>query len=138
MAAQTIWRPKTKKNFAECRGMALGKGGLCRVPRIRHSAKRVLNFFKKIHLCRVPSQGTRQRHLKKIKSLSSAVPGALGKVFKKIKKIFAECRARGTRQSIFQKKNLPSAPGTALGKDLFFLKKNLCRVLLLRHSAKRI
>ena len=29
----------------ECRGMALGKGGLCRVPRIRHSAKRVLNFF---------------------------------------------------------------------------------------------
>ena len=73
-------------------------------------------FFKKFPLCRVPSQGTQQRHLKKI---------------------FAECRARGTRQSIFQKKNLPSARSGTLGKEFFFKKNLLCRVPNSRHSAKK-
>ena len=123
--------------------MALGKGGLCRVPRIRHSVKRVLNFFKKFPLCRVPSQGTRQRHLKKIqifaecragatrqsiffqknedifkkKSLSSAMPGALGKV---LKFFFAKCQIWDTRQRNLKKnKSLPSARSGTLGKEFF-------------------
>jgi hypothetical protein len=81
--------------------MALGKGGLCRVPSQGHSAKLIqkqCNFFNS-SLCRVPNSfGTRQRYFEKnIESLSSAVSGALGKVFSK-KKIFAECLTAGTRQ----------------------------------------
>ena len=82
-AAKKIWRQK--KIFAECRGMALGKRGLCRVPKIRHSAKRVFNFFKK--KSSLPSA-----FISKKNSLPSAVSGALGKVFSK-KKIFVECRS---------------------------------------------
>ena len=99
--------------------MALGKGGLCRVPRIRHSAKRVLNFLKKIPLCRVPSQGHLAKTFRKKNYLPSAVSGALGKVFSK-------------------KKSLPSSRSGTLGKEIFFLKKNLlCRVPNSRHSAKK-
>ena len=76
--------------------MALAKGGLCRVPRIRHSAKRVLIFFKKFPLCRVPSQGHSAKTFKKnIESLPSAVSGALGKVFSK-KNL---CRVPNSRHS---------------------------------------
>ena len=109
--------------FAECRGMVLSKGGLCRVPRIRHSAKRALIFFKKFPLCRVPSQGTRQRHLKKIKSLPSAVPGALGKVFF-LKKFSLPSARSETLGKEFKKKikSLPSARSGTLGKEFFFKK----------------
>jgi hypothetical protein len=60
------------------------------VPDIRHSAKSVLIFFKKIYS--LPSASTvtlGKEIIKKIKSLPSAVPGALGKVFF-LKKFFAE------------------------------------------------
>ena len=78
-------------------------------------------FLKKISLCRVPPQEHLAKKLKKIKSLPSAVPGALGKVFlKKFKKIFTECHASGTRQSIFQKTNLPSAYLGHSAKKFFF------------------
>ena len=53
--------------------------------------------------------------------------------------VFAECHGQGTRQSFFQKKSrnsLPSAWAGALGK-VFFLKKKLCRVPDLGHSAKK-
>ena len=53
--------------------MALGKGGLCRVPRIRRSAKRIFEFFLEIF------------------SLPSAFTGALGKDI--LKKILNLCRA---------------------------------------------
>ena len=64
-------------------GRGTRQRGLCRVPRIRHSAKRVLNFLKKIPLCRVPSQGHLAKKFWKKNSLPSAVSGALGKVFSK-------------------------------------------------------
>jgi len=54
--------------------MALGKGCLCRVPGIKHSAKSVLIFFKKNFLfAKCIHRSTRQRnYIKKIKSLPSA------------------------------------------------------------------
>jgi hypothetical protein len=74
----------------------------------------------------------------KKKSLPSVGPGALGKVmfFFKKEKNFAECRARGTRQSIFiekRKKNYAEcrAWGTRQSKKI----KKICRVLG-GHSAK--
>ena len=101
--------------------MALGKR--VSLPSARHKAlgKECFNFFKKISSLPSASIGALDKEIiKKIKSLPSAVPGALGKVFfkKKIKKkILAECRVRGTRQSIFE--------------------KNFCRVPDLGHSAKK-
>ena len=80
--------------------MALGKRCLCRVPGIKHSAKRILNFFKKNSSLLSASTGALGKEIiKKIKSLPSAVPGALGKVF-------------------FLKKNsLPSVRSETLGKE---------------------
>ena len=83
--------------------------GLCRVPRIRHSAKRVLNFFKKFPLCRVPSLGHSAKSFRKKKSLPSAVSGALGKVF--------------------SKKNLCRVPNLGHSAKNFYKKNFLCRVL---------
>ena len=97
--------------------MALGKGGLCRVPTIRHSAKRVLNFFKKNSSLPSAFTGALGKDISKKKSLPSAVLGALGKVCSKTK-------------------SLPSARSGTLVKDFFF-KNLLCRVPNSRHSAKK-
>ena len=74
--------------------MALGKGGLCRVPRIRHSAKRFFEFFLEIS------------------SLPSAFTGTLGKDISK--KILNLCRApcQGHSAKYFQKKNLCRVPNS--------------------------
>jgi hypothetical protein len=50
-------------------------------------------------------QGHSAKHFpkKKIKALPSAEQGALGKAFPKKKLELSECRAWGTRQSMFQK-----------------------------------
>ena len=77
--------------------MALGKGGLCRVPRIRRSTKRILIFFRNFLFAECLHRGTRQRHFEKKISLPSAVSGAHGKVFF-LKKIFAECVVTRPRQ----------------------------------------
>ena len=83
-------------------GKVFSKKNLCRVPDLGHSAK---TFLKKNLLCQVLGQVT------------------LGKeAVKQIKKPFAECQIGGTRQSIFQKKSLPSARSGTLAKN-FFLKK---------------
>ena len=76
--------------------------------------------------------------LKQIKSLPSVVPGALGKVFfkKKLKKILAKCRVRGTRQSIFQKKIAECQIWDTRQRN-FKKNLNLCRVPDLGHSAKK-
>ena len=82
--------------------MALDKGVSLPSARIRHSAKRVLNFFKKNSSLPSASTGALGKEIiKKNKSLPSAVPGALGKVFF-LKKIY-----------------LPSARSETLGKEFF-------------------
>jgi len=63
------------------------------VPAIRHSAKSVLNFLKKISSLPSASTGALGKEIiKKIKSLSSVVPGALGKAFFLKKKSLPECQ----------------------------------------------
>ena len=55
--------------------MALGKGGLCRVPRIRHSAKKVMIFFRNFLF--MPTVGSGHS---KVDSFVKCLPGpALGK-----------------------------------------------------------
>ena len=105
--------------------MALSKGGLCRVPRIRRSTKRIFfEFFQKFPLWRVPSQG------------HSA------KVFQKKCNFFNSslCRVSkllGTRQRHFKKiLNLCRAPCQGHSAK-YFPKKNLYRVPNSRHSAKK-
>jgi hypothetical protein len=66
---------------------------LCRVPTVWHSAKKLLQNREK-SLCRVSPRG----HSAKT-ALPSARDLALGKVYFKIKKNFAECQITGTRQS---------------------------------------
>ena len=63
---------------------------VCRVPRIRHSAKKVLNFFKKIS------------------SLPSAFIGALGKEISKKNLCRAPCQGHSAKYFL-KKKSLPSA-----------------------------
>ena len=74
--------------------MTLGKGGLCRVPRIRCSTKRFFEF------------------VLEISSLPSAFTGALGKDISK--KILNLCRASCQRHSAkyFFKKNLCRMPNS--------------------------
>ena len=65
----------------------------------------------------MPARGHSAKNLKKNQTLPSASKRALGKDFFKKNSNFAERRPAGTRQR-------------------FFFKKNLCRVLSGRHSAK--
>ena len=121
--------------------MALGKRCLCRVPGIRHSAKRVLNFFKKISSLPSASTGALGKEIiKKIKSLPSTVLRALGKVFFFKKNSLPSARSETLGNEFFFKKikSLPSDRSGALGKEFFFKKEsNLCRVPNSRHSAKK-
>ena len=79
--------------------------GLCRVPRIRHSANRVLDIFLKIS------------------SLSSAFTGALGKDISK-KKILCRALCQGHSAKYFQKKIFAECQIWDTRQRNFFLKKN--------------
>ena len=84
----------------------------------------------------MPGHGTRQ-----MGSLSSATDKALGKegfnffLFLKISSLPSASTGALGKEIIKKIKSLPSAVTVALGK-VFFLKKILCRVPDLRHSAK--
>ena len=114
--------------------MALEKGDLCRVLRIRHSAKRVLDFFKKISSLSNAFTGALGKDISKKNSLPSAVSEALGKVFSK-KKILCRVLDLGHSAKYF-KKIICRVPD--LGHSAEKLKKKLlCRVPNSRHSAKK-
>ena len=145
-SAQKIWR--TKKKFAERRGMALSKGGHCRVPKIRRSAKRVLNYFLEISYLPSAFAGALGKGISKKSNFlipifaECRISGHSAKKFQKKNWNFAERRVRGTRQSIFRNKNFAECQIGDTRQRFFFKKNLLCRapgqVTLGKEGVKKI